>query len=296
MVFHGALNKKEEDGMKKFAILIDSTVYLSKEIVEKNNITVVSLNIVDGVTSYRESEVDNKFVWDKQDKGTSWTTSQPAPGEFLKEYNRLFEEGYEKIFCVLLSKNISGTFQSALLAKNMLSDPNKVHLFDTMLCAFGNEMLTLELIDMIDNNKTADEIVTRITNMIESSGQMFTVENLFSLVKGGRLSATKAAIGTVLRIKPVVEVINGKLELVKSERTYKKIHNFFLQSIKKSVKEGHKTTFYVTSQNSLSNAQDIKDLLLSEFPGSKLTFTEYLGPVFSIHIGKKGYGIAWFSE
>lgn len=282
--------------MAKYGMVIDSTVYLSDEIVKENGIKVVSLNVVDGVDSYPEVDVDNDFIFTMQDKGANLTTSQPAPGDFLATYEELLRNGAEKIFCVLLSKNISGTFQSALLAKNMLENPDVVHLFDTKMCAFANEMISLELIDMINAKAEADKIVSRITDIISTTGQMFTVQNLFSLTKGGRLSVARAAIGTVLRIKPIVEVIDGKLELVRSERTYKKIHDFFLKNIKSSLKDGKKPTFYVTSQYSLETATMIQDVLLKEFPEAKLTFTEYLGPVFSIHIGKKGYGISWFSE
>ena len=282
--------------MSKIAIVIDSTVYLSKEIIEENNINVVSLNIVNGVDSYKEIEVDNDFVWSMQDKGASWKTSQPAPGEFLDTFERLLSEGYDQIFCVLLSKNISGTYQSALLAKNMLINSSKVHLFDTSLCAFGTEMIAVELIDMIEANNTVDDIIKRITNIIENSGQMFTVENLFSLVKGGRLSVAKATIGTVLRVKPIVKVIGGKLELVKSERTHKKVHKYIMSNIDKTLENYNKVTFYITSQNSLESTNSLRDTLESEYKGCKVTFTEYLGPVFSIHIGKKGYGVSWFVE
>ncbi len=282
--------------MSKFAILIDSTVYIPEQLIKDNDIRVVSLNVIDGTETYREIDVDNEFIWKKQDEGAQWKTSQPAPGDFLEAYKDLIEQGADTIFCVLLSKNISGTYQSALLAKNMLDEPDKVHLFDTMLCAYGTEMIALELIDMVNAGKTKDQIVARITAIIESSEQMFTVENLFSLTKGGRLSVARAAIGTVLRIKPVIRIIDGKLELVKSERTYKKIHQYFINEIKASLNGKSSVTFYVTSQHSLDTATDVKDLLLSEFPGSKLTFTEYLGPVFSIHVGKKGYGISWFTE
>jgi DegV family protein with EDD domain len=280
----------------KYRVLIDSTVYLDSQIIEDNDIEVVSLNVTDGTKTYPEVQVDNEFIWEKQDEGANWKTSQPAPGDFLNAYNKLLSEGAEIIFCVLLSKNISGTYQSALLAKNMLDDPDKVHLFDTSLCAYGTEMIAIELLDMIHQQKNKDEIIKRITYIISTSHQMFTVQNLFSLTKGGRLSLAKAAIGTVLRVKPVVEVVDGKLKLVRSERTYKKIHQFFLDKINESLKGHDSVTFYVTSQHSKESAELIKDLLLSEFPSSKLTFTEYLGPVFSIHVGKKGYGISWFVE
>lgn len=282
--------------MGKIAIVIDSTVYLNKEIVADNNISVVSLNIINGLDSYKELEVDNNFVWSMQDKGASWKTSQPAPGEFLETYERLLNEGYEYIYCVLLSKKISGTYQSAVLAKKMLLDSDKVHIFDTSLCAFGTEMIAVELIDMIKADNSVEEITERITNIIENSGQMFTVENLFSLVKGGRLSVVKAAIGTVLRVKPIVKVIDGKLELVKSERTHKKIHNYIMSNINTSLKDYNKVTFYITSQNSYESTNCLRETLVAEYPNCKVTFTEYLGPVFSIHIGKKAYGVSWFVE
>jgi DegV family protein with EDD domain len=282
--------------MKKHAIVIDSTVYIPQKMIEENNIKVVSLNVIDGLESFKEVDIDNQFIFDRQDQGTSWKTSQPAPGEFLEAYEELIHQGYDKIFCLLLSKNISGTYQSALLAKNMLDQPDKVHLFNTLLCAYGTEMIAIELVEMIQQQKTEDEIVSRITKIIETSGQMFTVENLFSLVKGGRLSVARAAIGTVLRIKPIIQVVEGKLQLVKSERTYKKINKFMLDAVNKSLEGHQKVTFYVTSQNSRETANETKDFLLENFPGSKLTFTEYLGPVFSIHVGRKGFGISWFVE
>jgi len=284
------------DAVKDVNALIIRSDKVTKEVIEENKITVVSLNVTNGVETYPEVEVDNDFIWKKQDEGAHWKTSQPAPGDFLETYNTLLQQGVEKIFCVLLSKNISGTYQSALLAKNMLDDPEKVYLLDTMLCAYGTEMIALELIDMVQKGKSEEDIITRMEHIMSTSHQMFTVENLFSLTKGGRLSLAKAAIGTVLRIKPVVEVVDGKLELVKSERTYKKIHNYFLETINASLKGQTTVTFYVTSQHSIETATMIKELLLQEFPGSKLTFTEYLGPVFSIHVGKKGYGISWFTE
>ena len=105
--------------MRKFAIIIDSTVYLTKKQIEENELSVVSLNVVEGDISKREVEVDNDYIFNRQAAGASFTTSQPSPGEFLENYEELISKGYEKIFVVCLSKNISGTFQSANLAKNI---------------------------------------------------------------------------------------------------------------------------------------------------------------------------------
>lgn len=282
--------------MKKHAIVIDSTVYLLKEQIEDNNISVVPLNVVEGTTSHREVDVDNDFIFAKQAKGAKFTTSQPAPGEFLEVYEKKIAEGYDKIFCVLLSSQISGTYQSADLARNMLDDPSKVYLFDTKLAAYGAEMIALELIDMVNNKADETEIIERIDGIISTSKQMFTVEHLFSLARGGRLSTASAAIGTVLRVKPIIKIIKGKLELIHKERTYAKVHNFFLRHIKQESLEYKKITFRICNTHSLENSMKLKELIETTFPNSKLTFTSYLGPVFSIHVGYKGYGISWFRE
>ena len=282
--------------MKKYAIVIDSTVYLSQKQIKDNDLKVVSLNVVEGDVSKREIDIDNNYIFSRQDTGASFTTSQPSPGEFLENYEELISKGYEKIFVILISKNLSGTFQSANLAKNMLSEPEKVYIFDTMLAAYGTEMITEQVIKMVDDNKTEQEIITRIDKIISTSGLMFTVENLFSLVKGGRISNTSAAIGTVLRIKPIVKIIDGKLAVVNKERTYKKVHKYMVENVLEDSKGYKNITFRITSHNSTDSAKQLQSVIEENFPKSEIIFTDYLGPVFSIHIGKKGYGVSWCNE
>ncbi len=282
--------------MGKYGIVIDSTVYLTKEQIEDNNIGIASLNVVESTTSQREVDIDNEYIFSQQAKGVKFTTSQPAPGEFLEIFEKKLAEGYDKIFCVLLSSNISGTYQSAKLARNMLDDPSKVYLFDTKLAAYGAAMIAVELIDMINEGKDEEAIIERLNRILETSKQFFTVEHLFSLARGGRLSLTSAAIGTVLRVKPIIQVVDGKLELVHKERTYAKVHKYMLDNLKKDMETHQKVTFRVCSTHSLESATNLKDLLAANFPDAKISFIDYLGPVFSIHVGYKGYGVSWFVE
>lgn len=282
--------------MKKLGLLIDSTVYLDQEIIDQNNIEVCSLNVVRGRDSFKETEIDNQFVHDNSSFTHHLTTSQPAPGEFLEAFTRMIDAGYEKIFVVLLSKNVSGTFQSATLAKSMLDDPSPVHIFDTSLAAYGTSMIALEVIKMLKDNKTEDEITERITSIISTSQQMFTVENLFSLVRGGRLKLAKAAIGTVLRVKPMVRVIDGRLELVTSERTHKKLNKYVVDAIKESMQGYSKLSVYTINIDSDENIEKLKQAILAEFPDANISGTDYLGPVFTIHVGNKGYGVSYYCE
>lgn len=282
--------------MHKYKIIFDSTVYLDEELIKENDIDVASLNVIEGDNSYREVDVEVQFIFDEQDKGKQWTTSQPAPGEFLDLYEKALADGYEKIFVSGLSKNISGTFQSATLAKNMLDDPDRVYIFDTHLAAYGTAMLGLELINLRNSGAEFEEVIEKMNNLIQNAGQIFTVENLFSLVKGGRLSAARAAIGTVLRVKPIIKIVDGALKLVHSERTYKKLHRYIINEVKKSAVDYKRLHVYITNQFSPDSGEAMRRDVLEAFPDAEITFTNYLGPVFSIHVGRKGYGISWCWE
>lgn len=282
--------------MKKYKIIIDSTVYLDEDVIKDNDIDLASLNVIEGDNSYREIDVEVQFIFDEQDKGKHWTTSQPAPGEFLDLYEQAFKDGYEKIFVSGLSKDISGTYQSATLAKNMLENPDDVYIFDTQLAAYGTAMIALELIRLRNSGEEFDVIVDQLNNLIKNAGQMFTVENLFSLVKGGRLSAARAAIGTVLRVKPIIKIVEGKLKLVHSERTYKKLHRYIINEVQKTAVGYKRLHVYITNQFSPTSGEQMKQAVLEAFPDAEITYTSYLGPVFSIHVGRKGYGISWCWE
>ena len=282
--------------MKKYKIIIDSTVYLDEKVIKENDIDVASLNVIEGENTYREVEVSVQFIFDEQDKGKHWTTSQPAPGEFLDLYEKALADGYEKIFVSGLSKNISGTYQSATLAKNMLDNPDLVYIFDTQLAAYGTAMIALELIRLRNSDTYFEDIINQMNNLINNAGQMFTVENLFSLVKGGRLSAARAAIGTVLRVKPIIKIVDGALKLVHSERTYKKLHKYILDEVKKTAVNYKRLHIYITNQFSPDSGEQMRKDVLEVFPDAEITFTNYLGPVFSIHVGRKGYGISWCWE
>ncbi len=280
--------------MNKHAIIIDSTVYLPKETILEEQLEVVSLNVLEGSNTYRELDIDNAFVFDTLNQGKHLSTSQPSPNEFLETYQKLVDKGSEFIFVLCLSKGVSGTYQSAILAKNMFDKPEMIHVFDTENAAFGNELLALELIALRKKNISKETIIKTIETNIQNAHLYFTVENLYSLQKGGRLSKTQAIIGTLLKVKPVIKMIEGKLKLVNKERTFGKLYDYLLGEIKKDEKEGKTLYVRLIQINSLENLQVMKQRIESMFSKVVLSITDYIGPVFSIHIGDKGFGVTWY--
>ncbi len=280
----------------KFGIVVDSTVYLSEDEFKKYDIRRASLNIMHNDEVVRELDVEPKYVFDKMGFGHKLTTTQPSPGEFLHIYEEMIKKGYDKIFVITLAKPLSGTYQSAMLAKNMLDDPSFIHLFESKLAAFGNEMLTLELQEMIEANNSYEEIVSRLEKLISTSELIFTIENLHHIAKSGRLSKAKALVGTVLRVKPLIKMVEGKLDLYHSERTHKKVVKAIVAKIKETTENSSMINVRILSHNSLAQATLLETEIKNAFDSLKITINEYLGPVFSLHLGTTGYGVSWCSE
>lgn len=283
--------------MNKYAVVLDSTVYFEKEFLESNNIEVVSLYVTDEHgNSYKEKEVTREFIIKQQEEGRTFKTSAPGPGEFSNCFEELLEKGYEHIFVIGLSKELSGTYQSSVVGRNMLETPEVVTVFDTNQSAYGNEMLVLELLKMIQNKEDKEVITSRMNKIIKNSRLMFTCENLFSLVRGGRLSTTRAMIGTVLRMKPIINMIDGKLLLHKTERTYKNVFKIITEQINQSLKDFKNLTVYITDTYSEKSGNMLLENIKKAYPQANIIRTDLLGPVMTVHVGNKGFGISWFVE
>ncbi len=281
--------------MSKIGIVIDSTVYLSAAQIEKHDLEVVSLNVLEGETVYLETDLTPQFVFDGQDKGKRFTTSQPSPAAFKEAFEKKFAQGYEHIVCLVLSKGISGTYQSALLGRDSLDDPKNVHVLDTENAGFGNELLALKLIELVSAEKPIKTVIDTMEKTIDNAGLFFTVENLFSLQKGGRLSRTQAFLGTVLRVKPIIRLNDGKLQLVHKERTMKSLNRYIIKKIQEDIGDKKHLVVRFVHQKSKESVDALIELINDVFDNVEYTVTDYIGPVFSIHIGRKGFGIAWYA-
>lgn len=281
--------------MEKYGIVIDSTVYLSQQLIKDNNIHVVSLNVTIDGESFYETELTRETIIQKRKEGSKFLTSAPSPGEFSTTYEKLLET-VEHVFVIGLSKELSGTYQSSMVGRDMLDEPKNVTIFDTNSSAYGNELLVRLLLRLIKEDQTLKTIQDTMHQYIEHESLMFTCENLFSLVSGGRLSSTRAMIGTVLRVKPIIEMTDGKLLHMKSERTYGKVFNVIKEKIDQTTKPGAKLYFYITHTNSLRSGDMMVEFIESAYPDAEIMYTDLLGPVMTVHVGNKGFGIAWTYE
>jgi len=281
--------------MNQYGIVVDSTVYLDEEFLKKYDIKVVSLKVTIDQVTYDEKDITREFIIDKRKQGSKFQTSAPAPGAFIEAYEEMLKT-YKHVFVIGLSKELSGTYQSSVLGKNMLADASKVTVFDTNGSAYGNELLVHRLVSLLDEAMTVAKIEEKMKQYIENETLMFTCENLFSLVSGGRLSGARAMIGTVLRVKPIIEMKEGKLIHIKSERTYSKVFDLMKERIDATTKGHQKLYFYITNTNSEKSGDLLVEYIKNTYPKASIIATDLLGPVMTVHVGNKGFGLAWTYE
>jgi fatty acid-binding protein DegV len=103
-------------------------------------------------------------------------------------------------------------------------------------------------------------------------------------------------IGTVLRVKPLIKMVDGKLDLFKSERTHKKVVASIINIMRNTTKGANTIHVRILSHASLNQAKDLERAIRENFSNIKVSFNEYLGPVFCLHLGTAGYGVSWCIE
>ena len=199
----------------KVLIMTDSTSDLSKKLLDQRKIVSVPLyvNFTDEI--YRDGiDLTTEELYQKvTEKGMLPTTSAVSPGDFIKVFQKYINLGYEILFMGIGAK-ISGTYQSAIIAKDEV-DPEKIHLIDSMNLSSGIGLLVLKACDLRDQGLSAIEIKEQIEKLVPLVRSQFAISTLDYLHKGGRASGTAKLVGTILGIKPIIKVVDGKLDVYK---------------------------------------------------------------------------------
>ncbi len=214
--------------MKKIKIIIDSTTDIPKEVKEK--LTVVPLTVrfgeeeyIDGVTMTHD-----KFYEKLAESEVLPTTSQPTPEAFSKVFKEASENG-EKCVVVTLSSRLSGTFQSACIAAS--DYPDSVYVVDGKSVAIGTGILVQLALDMAEEGKSAEEIVSALEEEREKVCVIAMLDTLEYLKRGGRISKTVAFAGGILSIKPVVSISDGEILVLGKARGSRQGNELLIKEI-----------------------------------------------------------------
>ena len=278
--------------MEKIKIITDSTLDLPVELIREKNIEVLPLLINFGEEIYLDGvEITTKEMIDKINAtGILPTTAQVTPNRFEETFKKYLDEGY-KIVVLTLSSDMSGTYQSACIAKDMLESDDIV-VIDSRNVTSGLGLLVLKACELRDKGLGIKEIEEEILKAIPKVKSSLNFESLENLVRGGRLSKTAGTIGSVLGLRLILEVKDGKMSVKDKVRGSKK-------ALKKLISDFESVDVDFDSPIVLLELlnEDVYEGLKIYFQEKNINYIDAkVGCTVGIHSGIKPCGIFFFEK
>ena len=278
--------------MEKIKIITDSTLDLPVELIREKNIEVLPLLINFGEESYLDGvEITTKEMIDKINAtGVLPTTAQVTPNRFEETFKKYLDEGY-KIVALTLSSDMSGPYQSACIAKDMLESDDIV-VIDSRNVTSGLGLLVLKACQFRDKGLGIKEIEEESLKAIPKVKSSLNFESLENLVRGGRLSKTAGTIGSVLGLRLILEVKDGKMSVKDKVRGSKK-------ALKKLISDFESVDVDFDSPIVLLELlnEDVYEGLKTYFQEKNINYIDAkVGCTVGIHSGIKPCGIFFFEK
>lgn len=279
--------------MRQVKIITDSTADLSQELIDKFDIVTLPLNVVFKDESF-EDGVD--ITTEQLYKRVALTNELPktaaiSPGRFQIEFSKWIDAGYDVLYIGIGSK-ISGTIQNAHIAKMDLED-DRVYIIDSLNLSSGIALLVLKAKDLRDKGLSAKEIYEEVTKLVPLVRSQFAIKVLDYLHKGGRASGTAALVGKFLRIRPIIKVTDGVLDIYKKPMgTMNKAVTIMLDDY--LVQKDNIDLEYVMITHSLADTQVklMEDYVNENLKPENLIISN-AGCVISSHCGEGTVGILY---
>ena len=274
-------------------ILTDSTSDLTVQEAEELGVRLIHMRVIfeDGVYTDGVDITKEAFYAKQAEAKTLPKTTQLNPQEYYDAFRPLLENG-DEVVAILISSKLSGSFQSACIAKGMLEEAGqRLHLVDSLNATLGEGLLVREAVRLRDGGKSAAEIAAELEELRSRVRFIAFVGTLKYLKMGGRISASTAALGTMLHISPVVAVVDGEVKAVGKLRGSQKILAYTLDFAREyPVDTRHCVVFgHSRCQETMEAYRD----KVTEALGIRDSAWDELGAVIGTHAGPGCYGLAY---
>lgn len=274
--------------MRKYIITTDTTADLTQEYLEAHEIGLMSLKyIIEDETYDWENPLPEHEFYEKMRNGSMPTTSQVNPDEAKDVFKKYVEQGYD-ILHIAFSSGLSGTCASAKIAAEELMEKNpecKIVVVDSLCASLGEGLLVHKAVVMKEAGKELDEVAQWLEENKLYLCHNFTVDDLFHLHRGGRVSKATAILGTMINIKPVLHVDDeGHLVALNKVRGRKKSLNALVDRMEIQMRGFENHTIAISHGDCLEDAQYVAELIRTRY-GIKDIMINYVGPTIGAHAG-----------
>lgn len=276
-------------------IVIDSTSDVTNDIIEKYNLKMVPLTVNFENESFLDKfELNSEDFFEKLSKaGKLPTTTLVSPGAFIEAFSEILMEG-DQVLGLFLASEFSGTYDSARMAKDMIGSDD-IHIIDTRSVCLGSFALILEAIELVEQNKTIYEIVQELEKLKEKIVAVAAVDTLKYLEKGGRLSKGQAVVGSLLNIKPIIGIKDGKLSVIEKIRGKNKTVKWFDEWIEKNNYDLSDKTVLLFHGRAYEQLKLLRDTIENKYKIKNIIEQE-VGPVIGTHSGPGVLGIGFLNK
>ncbi len=277
--------------MAQYQIVTDSTTDITAEMIREMDLHVIPLcYTIEGRVCHNipgGGEMTDHEFYEKLRTGSMSTTSQINSEEFVAQFTPFLEQGKDILY-LAFSSGLSGTCQSASIAKQELVEKfpdRRIEVFDTLCASMGEGLLVYHAAGLKKEGKTLDEVLSWLQENVLHLCHWFTVDDLYHLKRGGRVSAATALVGTALGIKPVLHVDDeGHLINVSKARGRKKSLDALVDRMAETAIDPQKQTVFISHGDCLEDAQYMEHQVRERL-GVKDIRINFIGPVIGAHSG-----------
>ncbi len=282
--------------MSKVAIVTDSTAYIPDELVKSNNLTITPQVLIWGEETFQDgvSIMPEEFYRRLGSAKIMPTTSQVAIVDMKAAFEKLLDAGYD-ILGVFISSKLSGTMQSALQAKEMLPNAaSRIALVDSLSTAMAMGFHVLTAARAAQAGASLAECQRLAEEAQKHTGVYFVVDTLEFLHRGGRIGGAQALLGSALNIKPVLTLVDGRIETADKVRTKGKAHDRMIDLVVEGVAGRTPVRLATLHANAAADAQQVLDKASARLNPVEKVLTS-VSPVIGAHTGPGTVGLAFMA-
>lgn len=282
---------------KKFAVVTDSNSGITQKEAKELGLFVLPMPfMIDDTEYFEDISLTQEGFYEKLEGGANVVTSQPSPDSVLKLWDNLLAD-YEELVYIPMSSGLSGACQTALMLADEADYINRVHVVNNQRISVTQRQSCLDALLLAERGLTGAEIKTFLEEDKFNSSIYIMLDTLFYLKKGGRITPAAAAIGSLLKLKPVLTIQGEKLDAFSKARTVSQGKQMMMSAIRKDMENRfggaapENIWLEIAYTKDLETALQFKEELLKEFPGFEI-IVQPLSLSVACHIGPGSLAVA----
>lgn len=280
--------------MVNFAVITDSGADLSDDLIKRYDINIMPFSVILPDTNEvlkEKIDITNEEYYERVITAKIHpSTSQPNPNDMLKIINKVDKEGIENILYITMAASITGTYNTAHLAKKLYlqkGGKTRIEIFDSYQASMAIGLQAIKASILFREGKSMDEVIEELNyfklNELKST---LTVETLKYLMKGGRVSRFRYAVGTLLHLTPCLEgTYEGKLEAFSAAKSYETAVKQIIDHAYEDIKVKDNLAVYITAGKAEEGVNLAKNHLKEKYPEIKIIDVFELGAAIFTHTG-----------